>query len=35
LMAPSAEFQATTDPGVREFITVGGTVPLHAVPRST
>lgn len=25
LMAPSAEFQATTDPGVREFITVGGT----------
>jgi phospholipid/cholesterol/gamma-HCH transport system ATP-binding protein len=35
LMAPSAEFQATTDPGVREFITVGGTVPLHVVPRST
>jgi phospholipid/cholesterol/gamma-HCH transport system ATP-binding protein len=28
LMAPSAEFQRTTDPGVREFITVGGTVPL-------
>jgi len=28
LMAPSAEFQRTTDPAVREFITVGGTVPL-------
>jgi hypothetical protein len=27
-MAPSAEFQRTTDPAVREFITVGGTVPL-------
>jgi phospholipid/cholesterol/gamma-HCH transport system ATP-binding protein len=35
LMAPSAEFQAATDPGVREFITVGGTVPLNVVPRST
>jgi phospholipid/cholesterol/gamma-HCH transport system ATP-binding protein len=33
LMAPSAEFQATTDPAVREFITVGGTMPLHAVQR--
>lgn len=33
LMAPSAEFQATTDPAVREFITVGGTIPLHAVQR--
>ena len=30
LMAPSAEFQATTDPAVREFITVGGTVSLQA-----
>jgi phospholipid/cholesterol/gamma-HCH transport system ATP-binding protein len=35
LMAPSDEFQATTDPGVREFITVGGTMPLHVVQRST
>jgi hypothetical protein len=24
------EFQATTDPAVREFITVGGTVSLQA-----
>lgn len=30
LMASSAEFQRTTEPGVREFITVGGTMPLHA-----
>jgi phospholipid/cholesterol/gamma-HCH transport system ATP-binding protein len=30
LMASSAEFQATTDPAVREFITVGGTVSLQA-----
>jgi phospholipid/cholesterol/gamma-HCH transport system ATP-binding protein len=30
LMAPSTEFQATTDPAVREFITVGGTVSLQA-----
>lgn len=35
LMAPSAEFQATTDPGVREFITVGGTMPLQAFQRDT
>ncbi|HJU06654.1 MAG TPA: ABC transporter ATP-binding protein [Nitrospiraceae bacterium] len=28
VMAPTAEFQQTTDPDVREFITVGGTVPL-------
>lgn len=28
LMAPSAEFQRTADPAVREFITVGGTVSL-------
>ena len=35
LMAPSAEFQATTDPGVREFITVGGTMPLQAVQHDT
>jgi phospholipid/cholesterol/gamma-HCH transport system ATP-binding protein len=28
VMAPSAEFQQTTDPTVREFITVGGTVAL-------
>jgi ABC-type transport system involved in resistance to organic solvents, ATPase component len=35
LMAPSVEFQATTDPEVREFITVGGTMPLHAVQRET
>ncbi|WP_447974242.1 ABC transporter ATP-binding protein [Nitrospira sp. Kam-Ns4a] len=27
-MAPSAEFQRTTDPAVREFISVGGTVAL-------
>ncbi len=33
LMAPSAEFQATTDPGVREFITVGGTMSLEKVQR--
>jgi phospholipid/cholesterol/gamma-HCH transport system ATP-binding protein len=30
VMAPTAEFQQTTDPDVREFITVGGTVPLLA-----
>lgn len=30
LMAPSADFQQTNDPAVREFITVGGTVPLPA-----
>lgn len=33
LMAPSAEFQATTDPAVREFITVGGTMPVGHVNR--
>jgi phospholipid/cholesterol/gamma-HCH transport system ATP-binding protein len=26
-MAEPAEFQRTTDPEIREFITVGGTVP--------
>jgi hypothetical protein len=35
LMAPSADFQRTTDPAVREFITVGGTVPLPAGQSST
>jgi len=35
LMAPSAEFQATTDPVVREFITVGGTMPLQAIQRES
>jgi phospholipid/cholesterol/gamma-HCH transport system ATP-binding protein len=29
-MAESAEFQRTTDPEIREFISVGGTVPLRA-----
>ena len=33
LMAPSAEFQATTDPEVHEFITVGGTMPVGHVKR--
>ena len=30
VMAPSSEFQRTTDPDVREFITVGGSVALNA-----
>ncbi len=30
LMAPAAEFQQTTDPDIREFISVGGTVTLSA-----
>jgi phospholipid/cholesterol/gamma-HCH transport system ATP-binding protein len=30
LMAPPAEFQRTTDPDIREFISVGGTVALPA-----
>jgi phospholipid/cholesterol/gamma-HCH transport system ATP-binding protein len=29
-MAEPAEFQQTTDPEIREFISVGGTGPLHA-----
>ena len=29
VMAPTVEFQQTTDPAVREFITVGGSVPLN------
>lgn len=29
-MAPSAEFQRATDPGILEFIAVGGTVSLNA-----
>jgi phospholipid/cholesterol/gamma-HCH transport system ATP-binding protein len=32
-MAPSADFQRITDPTVREFITIGGTVSLQAVKR--
>lgn len=33
LMATAEEFQRTTDPDIREFISVGGTVALPAVPR--
>jgi phospholipid/cholesterol/gamma-HCH transport system ATP-binding protein len=31
-MAESYEFQRTTDPEIREFISVGGTVSLQAAP---
>jgi phospholipid/cholesterol/gamma-HCH transport system ATP-binding protein len=31
-MAEPAEFQQTTDPEIREFISVGGPVPLCAAP---
>jgi len=34
-MAPSADFQRITDPMVREFITVGGTVTLGGVKRES
>lgn len=34
LMAPPAEFQQTTDPHIKEFISVGGTVVLSAVSSS-
>ena len=34
-MAPSADFQRITDPMVREFITVGGTVSLAAAKHSS
>lgn len=34
LMATAAEFQQTTDPDIREFISVGGTVALPAAPSS-
>jgi phospholipid/cholesterol/gamma-HCH transport system ATP-binding protein len=33
VMAPTAEFQQATDPAVREFITVGGTVTLEHAKR--
>ena len=35
VMAPTAEFQQTTDPAVREFITVGGTVTLGGLRRES
>ena len=34
-MAPSADFERIADPAVREFITVGGTVSLRAVKRTS
>ncbi|MGH7232748.1 MAG: ABC transporter ATP-binding protein, partial [Nitrospiraceae bacterium] len=35
VMAPTAEFQQTTDPAVREFITVGGTLTIGHVTRES
>lgn len=35
LMAPAADFQRTTDPAIREFITVGGTVRPDVVARES
>ncbi|NIM22550.1 MAG: hypothetical protein GTN64_09085 [Candidatus Latescibacteria bacterium] len=32
LMAPPAEFQQTTDPHIREFISVGGMVAVSSEP---